>query len=92
MKIDEVQITHYGPLKPTARIKLKDFDLFYGKNEYGKTLLIDSMVKILLGRNSQGFFAIDRVDEFPKAMDLLQTKTARDGNSRKREIWNNSSE
>lgn len=71
MKIDEVQITHYGPLKPTAKIKLKDFDLFYGKNEYGKTLLIDSMVKILLGRNSQGFFAIDRVNEFPEGYGFV---------------------
>jgi DNA repair exonuclease SbcCD ATPase subunit len=71
LKIDEVQITHYGPLKPTAKIKLKDFDLFYGKNEYGKTLLIDSMVKILLGRDSQGFFAIDRVDEFPEGYGFV---------------------
>jgi hypothetical protein len=71
LKIDEVQITHYGPLKPTAKIKLKDFDVFYGKNEYGKTLLIDSMVKILLGRNSQSFFAIDRVEEFPEGYGFV---------------------
>ena len=74
MKIVEFQITHYGPLKPTDRIKLKDFDLFYGKNEYGKTLLIDSLVKILLGRNSQSFLAIDRVDEIPEGYGFVKDK------------------
>lgn len=71
MKIAKFQIIHYGPLKPTGQIKLKDFDLFYGKNEYGKTLLIDSMVKILLGKNSQSFSAIDRVDQFPEGYSLI---------------------
>jgi len=74
LKIIEFQITHYGPLKPTDKIKPKDFDLFYGKNEYGKTLLIDSLVKILLSRNSQSFRAIDRVDEFPEGYGYVKDK------------------
>jgi len=77
LRITEFQIIHYGPLKPTGKIKLKDFDLFYGKNEYGKTLLIDSMVKILLGRNSQGFSAIDRVDEFPEGYGLITDESGK---------------
>jgi len=74
LRITEFQITHYGPLKPTDKVKLKDFDLFYGKNEYGKTLLIDSLVKILLSRNAQYFPAIDRVDVFPEGYGYVKDK------------------
>ena len=77
MRITEFQIIHYDPLRPTGQIKLRNFDLFYGKNEYGKTLLIDSMVKILLGRNSQCFYAIDRVDEFPEGYGLITDESGK---------------
>lgn len=74
MRITEFQVTHYGPLKPTDKIRPKDFDLFYGKNEHGKTLLIDSLVKILLSGNSQIFNAIDRVDEIPEGYGYIKDK------------------
>lgn len=77
MRITEFQAIHYGPLKPTGQIKLKDFDLFYGKNEFGKTLLIDSVVKLLLGGNSQSFYAIDRVDEFPEGYALITDESGK---------------
>jgi hypothetical protein len=64
-------------LKPTGQIKLKNFDLFWGKNEYGKTLLIDSIVKILLGENSYGFSAIDRVDEFPEGYAYIKDESGK---------------
>lgn len=74
MRIVEFQITNYRPLKPTDKIRLKNFDLFYGKNEYGKTLLIDSLVKILLSGDSQSFHAIDRVNEFPEGYGYVEDK------------------
>ncbi len=74
MRITEFQVTHYGPLRSTEKITLKDFDLFYGKNEHGKTLLIDSLVKILLSGNSQSFKGIDRVDENPEGYGYVKDK------------------
>jgi hypothetical protein len=64
-------------LKPTSQIKLKNFDLFYGKNEYGKTLLIDSIVKILLRKDSYNFSAIDRVDEFPEGYAYIEDENGK---------------
>jgi hypothetical protein len=65
MKIKEFSIMQYGPLKSTGKISLNNFNLFYGKNEDGKTLTIDTLVKLLLGKKSKDFEQIDRVEESP---------------------------
>ena len=66
MKIKEFSIMRYGPLPNTGRISLHNFNLFWGKNEDGKTLTIDALVKLLLGRNVRDFERIDRVEENPE--------------------------
>ena len=66
MRIKEFSITRYGPLRDTGRICLSDFSLVFGKNDDGKTLTIDAIVRLLL-RTGRGFFHnIERVDESPE--------------------------
>jgi len=73
MKIDEFSIRRYGPLKDTGKIKLGDFTLFFGRNEEGKTLTIDAVVKLLLGRNMKGLRNIDRVEENPDGYLVIKS-------------------
>ncbi|MCG2791047.1 MAG: AAA family ATPase [Actinomycetia bacterium] len=72
MKIKEFSITHYGPLPDTGKILLDKFNLFFGKNEDGKTLTIDAFVKLLLGRNMKDFRNINRVDEKPEGYIIIE--------------------
>ena len=73
MKIDEFSIRRYGPLKDTGKIRLGDFTLFFGRNEEGKTLTIDAVVKLLLGRNMKGLRNIDRVEENPDGYLIIKS-------------------
>lgn len=72
MKIKEFLITHYGPLKETGKILLDRFNLFFGKNEEGKSLTIDAFVKLLLGKNMKNFQKINRVDEKPEGYIIIE--------------------
>ncbi|MFH1584216.1 MAG: hypothetical protein ABIA56_03785 [Actinomycetota bacterium] len=72
MKIKEFLITRYGPLRNRNPFKLVDFNLFWGKNEEGKTLTIDALIKLLLGRNIRNFEHIDRVEESPEGYIIIE--------------------
>ncbi|MFH0975832.1 MAG: hypothetical protein V1874_08625 [Spirochaetota bacterium] len=65
MKITEFSIDRYGPLSGTGVIKPGAFNLFFGKNENGKTLTIDALIKFLLGKKAKDF-KTERVDFFPE--------------------------
>ena len=56
----------------TGRISLHNFNLFFGKNEDGKTLTVDALVKLLLGRNIRDFERIDRVEENPEGYVIIE--------------------
>jgi len=71
MRIKELAITRYGPLANTGRIKLKGFNLFFGRNEDGKTLTIDAIVKLLFTGKTRVFENISRVDESPEGYVIL---------------------
>lgn len=71
MKIKEFSILEYGPLPERGRISLSDFNLFYGKNESGKTLTIDALLKILTGKDIPQFKNINRVDEKPEGYIIV---------------------
>ncbi|MCD6318389.1 hypothetical protein J7M02_04930 [Candidatus Aerophobetes bacterium] len=73
MKIKEFSIMRYGPLPNTGRILLNNFNLLFGKNENGKTLTIDALVKLLLERNTRDFEHIDRVEENPEGYVIIET-------------------
>jgi len=72
MKMKEFSVIRYGPLPNTGRVSLHNFDLFFGKNEDGKTLTIDALVKLLLGRNTTYFENIDRVEENPEGYVIVE--------------------
>ena len=82
MKIKEFLITRYGPLPDTRKFILGKFNLFFGKNEDGKTLMIDALVKLLLGRNAKAkvFNQIKRVDEDPVGYVIIEVEK---GNEKK---------
>ncbi|TES90812.1 MAG: hypothetical protein E3J87_09160 [Candidatus Cloacimonadota bacterium] len=66
MRIKEFLITRYGPLVDMGCFLLTDFNLFFGRNEEGKTLLIDSIVRFLFKKQNKIFDKIDRVEETPE--------------------------
>lgn len=72
MKIKEFRITRYGPLPETGRVSLGAFNLFFGKNEDGKTLTIDALVKLLLSGGLREFDRIDRVGETPEGYVVIE--------------------
>jgi uncharacterized protein YhaN len=74
MKIKEFLITHYGPLPDRGKIHLSDFNLIYGVNETGKTLTLEALIKLLLGKNIKDFKNINRVDQEVDGYVIIETK------------------
>ncbi|MEA1912465.1 MAG: AAA family ATPase [candidate division WOR-3 bacterium] len=74
MKIKEFWIQRYGPLPNRGEIKLSDFNLIYGMNEVGKTLTIEALIRLLLGKTSKKFSKIDRVEEEPEGYIIINTE------------------
>ncbi len=74
MRVKEFSIMRYGPLSNTGRILLHSFNLFWGKNEDGKTLTIDALVKMLLGRSVREFEHINRVEENPEGYVIVESE------------------
>ncbi|HHW73925.1 MAG TPA: AAA family ATPase [Firmicutes bacterium] len=72
MRIRELALQRYGPLPESGRRRLSGFNLFYGPNEAGKSLTIDALVKLLLGKEARSFEAIDRVKESPEGFLILE--------------------
>lgn len=74
MKLKEFSIIRYGPLSNVDPRPLHSFNLFWGKNEDGKTLTIDALVKFLLGKKLKKFKFnhIDRVEEEPEGYIVLE--------------------
>ncbi|MEM3432474.1 MAG: AAA family ATPase [Candidatus Bilamarchaeaceae archaeon] len=74
MRIKEFLITRYGPISYKNKISLSNFNLIWGNNEEGKTLTVDALVKLLLGRDSHDFENIERVDETPEGYVIIEDK------------------
>jgi DNA repair exonuclease SbcCD ATPase subunit len=74
MKIKEFSVTRYGPLPEKRKISLSDFNLFWGKNEEGKTLLIEAIIKLMLWKDKdiKNFENIDRVEEKPEGYVVIE--------------------
>ncbi len=73
MKIKEFSIIEYGPLPERGKFILEDFNLFYGSNESGKTLTIDALIKLLIGKSTDQFKNLDRVEGKPEGYVILKT-------------------
>lgn len=74
MKINKLQIDHYSPLTPTVYKDLGKFNLFFGPNESGKSLTIDALVKLLLGKKAKQFASINRVEQKPEGFVVMDIK------------------
>jgi exonuclease SbcC len=73
MRIKELFIRRYGPLQGISYTLAHPFTLLAGNNEEGKTLTIDALVKLLLGRNVRDFgHLIDRVEESPEGYCVIE--------------------
>ncbi len=70
--IKRVKVDHYGPLGDIDVELDEGLNVFYGKNESGKTLLVEAVTKMLLD-DSTGFRDINRVSQEPAGMLLLET-------------------
>lgn len=76
MRIKEFSVFNYGPLPERDKFNLGNFNLLFGYNEEGKTLTIDALVKMLLGRSSRGFERINRVEEHPEGYVIVEKEGA----------------
>jgi exonuclease SbcC len=74
MRIKEFWISHYGPLPDRGKINLSDFNLIYGANETGKTLTLEALIKLLLGKNVKDFKNINRVDQEADGYIIIETE------------------
>lgn len=71
MEIREIAISHYGPLRDIKHRPQPGLQILYGPNESGKTLLIDSVLKLMLGKRLKDFKDIDRVQGMPQGRVAL---------------------
>jgi len=78
VKIKEFSITWYGPLLPSGRVVLTDFNLFWGKNEDGKTLTIEALIKLLLGKKAKYFENMDRVEGNPEGYMIVRNENGQE--------------
>lgn len=72
MRLKEFAITRYGPVSEKGPFHLSNFNLFFGRNEEGKTLMLDSIVRFLFKKTSKIFNRIDRVDENPEGFLIIE--------------------
>jgi len=78
LKIAEFEIRDYGPLPNIGVVKLNDLNLFYGKNESGKTLIIDALIRMLIYLPRASYDAINRVQEKPIGyIDIIKDNNER---------------
>lgn len=71
MEIREIAINHYGPLRDVRHQPKSGLQVFFGPNESGKTLLIDAILKLMLGNRLRDFIGIDRVPNPPQGRITL---------------------
>lgn len=72
VRIARVKIDRYGPLRDRDWDLEPGLTLFFGGNESGKTLVVESMVKLLLDGGGE-FAAIDRVSGPPAGFLVVET-------------------
>ena len=75
MRIKEFEIFKYGPLKNTGAFLLGGLNLIFGRNEEGKTLLIDALIKLLfkkIPKTQAVGKEVNRVEEKPDGRIVLE--------------------
>ena len=72
MRIKKISISRYGPLSNLELDPGDGIQIICGKNEAGKTLTIDAVVKMMLKGRVKDFEYIDRVAEDPEGYIILE--------------------
>lgn len=72
MRIKEVNIQRYGPLPRLSYSFEEGIQPIYGPNESGKTLLVDAILKFLIGRKRGWHDSLNRVEGTPAGFILLE--------------------
>jgi|GEM_PF-668268 len=72
MRIKEFLIQRYGPVSTPEPLRLSNFNLFHGDNEDGKTLTLESLVRILFGKSRKAISDIVRLNESPEGYVVLE--------------------
>ena len=72
MKIKKIHITKYGPISGLDLDIGPGLQVISGKNEAGKTLTIDAVIKMLLQGKTRDFEDVNRVDEDPEGFILFE--------------------
>ncbi|GAG87093.1 unnamed protein product, partial [marine sediment metagenome] len=70
MRIKEINLQHYGPLPKFNKEFDEGVHLIYGLNESGKTLLIDAIMKMLIG-GTKFHSSLRRVEEKPSGHIII---------------------
>jgi len=72
VKITGVQIDDYGPLQGWELSQPGGFNLLFGHNETGKTLLVEAIWRFLWGRQGKIMPGTGRIDQPPRGFIRLQ--------------------
>ena len=72
MKIKKIFIIRYGPLQNMDLDIGPGLQVIWGRNEAGKTLTIDAIIKMMLEGKVRDFDRINRVEEDPEGFILFE--------------------
>jgi len=78
MKIKEIKVDRYGPLKNLSLSFDEKIQPIYGPNESGKTLLLDFLTKKLVGKEASKDIELNRVEEQPEGYIVLKDDKNKD--------------
>lgn len=73
MKLTDIQVDRYGPLPRFTHDCEENFEVFYGPNESGKTLLLEAVLKLLEPDIESAIPHVSRVDESPSGHVVVET-------------------
>ncbi|MDZ5811761.1 AAA family ATPase [Halorubrum sp. AD140] len=73
MKLTDIHIDRYGPLPRFTHECEDNFEVFYGPNESGKTLLLEAVLKLLEPDIETAIPHVSRVDESPSGHVVVET-------------------
>jgi DNA polymerase III delta prime subunit len=72
MRIKEVFIQRYGPLRPFHAEFKKNACIVFGPGGSGKTLTIDAILKMLLGKDAKEYIRHGEIDEIPSGYLVIE--------------------
>ena len=78
MRIKKIHIIKYGPISGLDLDIGPGLQIIMGKNEAGKTLTIEAVIKMLLEGKTRDFDDIDRVSEDPEGYILFEDSSGKE--------------